>query len=121
MINLNKYIYNYFLFLFSIIPLCLIIGSAVSFINILLIDLSFIILLIYKKDFHFFKNNTIIYFFILFIYLIFNSFISIDFSEGILRNLCNFKLTDNKIKIIKINKALALIKSNKNEKIFLFI
>ena len=87
MINLNKYIYNYFLFLFSIIPLCLIIGSAVSFINILLIDLSFIILLIYKKDFHFFKNNTIIYFFILFIYLIFNSFISIDFSEGILRNL----------------------------------
>ena len=87
MINLNKYIYNYFLFLFSIIPLCMIVGSAVSFINILLIDLSFIILLIYKKDFNFFKNNTIIYFFVLFIYLIFNSFISIDYSEGVLRNL----------------------------------
>jgi O-antigen ligase len=87
MINFNKYIYNYFLFLFSIIPLCLIIGSAVSFMNILLIDLSFIILLIYKKDFYFFKNNTIIYFFVLFIYLIFNSLISIDYSEGILRNL----------------------------------
>ncbi len=87
MINLNKYTYNYFLFLFSIIPLCMLVGSAVSFINILLIDLSFIILLIYKKDFHFFKNNTIIYFFVLFIYLIFNSFISIDYSEGILRNL----------------------------------
>ena len=87
MINLNKYIYNYFLFLFSIIPLCMIVGSVVSFINILLIDLSFIILLIYKKDFNFFKNNTIIYFFVLFIYLIFNSFISIDYSEGVLRNL----------------------------------
>jgi O-antigen ligase len=65
----------------------MIVGSAVSFINILLIDLSFIILLIYKKDFNFFKNNTIIYFFVLFIYLIFNSFISIDYSEGVLRNL----------------------------------
>ena len=84
---LNKYTYNYFLFLFSIIPLTLVAGSAVSFINILVIDLSFIILLIIKKNFYFLKNKTIIYFFILYIYLIFNSFISIDFSESISRNL----------------------------------
>ena len=85
--NLDKYTYNYFLFLFSIIPLTIVAGSAVSFVNILLIDLSFIILLVYKKNFYFLKNKTIIYFFVLYIYLIFNSFISIDYSESILRNL----------------------------------
>lgn len=87
MINLNKYTYNYFLFLFAIIPITIIMGSAVSLINILLIDLSFIILLVYKKNFFFLKNKTINYLFILYVYLIFNSFISIDYSENILRNL----------------------------------
>ena len=87
MMNLNKYVYNYFLFLFSIIPITIILGSAVSLLNVLLIDLSFIILLIYKKNFFFLKNKTISYLFILYIYLIFNSFISIDYSESILRNL----------------------------------
>jgi len=85
--NLNKYTYNYFLFLFSIIPITIILGSAVSLLNILLIDFSFIIFLIYNKNFFFLKNKTISYLFILYIYLIFNSFISIDYSESILRNL----------------------------------
>jgi O-antigen ligase len=85
-VDLNKHISNYFLILFSLIPLTIPAGSAVSAINILLIDFSFILLLAYKKDFYFLKNETIIYFFILYIYLIFNSFISIDYSEGILRN-----------------------------------
>lgn len=92
MINLSKYTYNYFLLLFSIIPLAIVAGSAVSFINILIIDLSFIILLIYKKNFYFLKNKTIIYFSILFIYLIFNSFISLDYSESFLRNLGFFRI-----------------------------
>ena len=85
--HLNKTIYNYFLILFSIIPVTIIAGSAVSVINILLIDLSFLVLIIYKKNFNFLKNKTIIYFFILYIYLIFNSLISIDYSVGALRNL----------------------------------
>jgi len=84
---LNKTINNYFLILFSLIPVTIIAGPAVSIINILLIDLSFIILIIYNKNFNFLKNKTIIYFFILYIYLIFNSLISIDYSEGVLRNL----------------------------------
>ena len=85
--NLNNTLNNYFLILFSVIPITIIVGSAISLINIILIDLSFIILMIYKKNFRFLKNKTIIYFFILYIYLIFNSFISIDYSEGVLRNL----------------------------------
>ena len=86
MINLNKSTYNYFLFLFSIIPITLIIGSSVSLLNILIIDLSFIVLLIYKKNFYFLKNKTIIYLSILYIYLIFNFFISIDYSESFARS-----------------------------------
>ena len=85
--ELKKHTYNYFLILFSLIPLSILAGSAVSLINILLIDFSFIVMLAYKKDYYFLKNKTIIYFFILYIYLIFNSFISIDYSKGILRNL----------------------------------
>ena len=85
--NLNRYAYHYFLILFSAIPLSIVIGSAVSVINILLIDLSFIVLLVNKKNFSFLKDKTIIYLFVLYGYLIFNSFISIDYSEGILRNL----------------------------------
>mgnify|MGYP005994526615 CR=1 FL=1 len=84
--DLNKYINNYFLILFILIPITIITGPAASAINILLIDLSFIILIIYKRDFYFLKNKIMVYFFILYIYLIFNSFISIDYSEGILRN-----------------------------------
>ena len=84
--NSNKTLNNYFLILFSLIPITIIVGSAISLINIILIDLSFIILMIYKKNFKFLKNKTIIYFLILYIYLIFNSFISIDYSEGVLRN-----------------------------------
>ena len=85
--DFNKHIQSYFLVLFSIIPLTIIIGSAVSVINILLIDLSFIIFIFYKKEFNFLKNKSIIYLFILYLYLIFNSFISLNYSEGILRNL----------------------------------
>ena len=84
--DLNKQTYNYFLILFSLLPISIIAGSAVSLVNILIIDFSFIILLVLKKDYYFLKNKTLIYFLILYIYLIFNTFISIDYSEGILRN-----------------------------------
>ena len=78
MMSLNKYVYNYFLILFSFIPLSILIGSAVSVVNILLIDISFLILLIYKKNCNFLKNDTIFYLLILYFYLIFNTFIAID-------------------------------------------
>ena len=84
--NLSKNLYNYFLILFSLIPLSIIIGPTISLINIILIDISFLILLIYKKNFKFYKNNSIKYLVVLYIYLIFNTFIAIDFSESVLRN-----------------------------------
>ena len=84
--RINNHIYNYFLFLFSIIPITIMIGSAISVLNILLIDLSFILLIIYLGNYSFLKNQNLLYFFILYIYLIFNSLISLDFNLGLNRN-----------------------------------
>jgi len=86
MMDYNKHINNYFLILFSIIPITLMIGSAASIVNILLIDFSFIFLIIYKNNFSFLKNKAIIFLFIIYVYLIFNSLISLDFSKGFFRN-----------------------------------
>ena len=84
--QLNKITYNYFLVLFSIIPISIILGSKISLINILIIDISFVILLIKSKNFSFLKNKTIKYLILLYLYLIFNSLISIDINSGIYRN-----------------------------------
>ncbi len=83
----NKILYNYFFILFSIIPISIIIGPAVSLTNILLIDLSFIIYIFYTKNFYFLKNKTFQLILLLYLYLIFNSLISQNFSEGAARNL----------------------------------
>ena len=84
---LNKKINNYFLLLFCILPISIIAGSSISLANILLIDISFIVLILCRKDFDFLKSKTIKYFLILYLYLIFNSFISIDYEIGLARNL----------------------------------
>ena len=84
---LNKYITNYFLAIFSTIPISLIIGPAVSLMNVVLIDISFIILIVFLRDFSFFKNQNFKYLIFLYFYLIFNSFISLDIELGLNRNV----------------------------------
>ena len=85
--QLNKATYSYFLILFSVIPVTIILGPKVSLLNILLIDISFIILILKSGNFSFIKNNSIKFLIFLYIYLIFNSLISIDLNSGIYRNL----------------------------------
>ena len=84
---LNKYIHNYFLILFSIIPVSIIVGPSISLSNIILIDISFLLMIIYQKNYKFLNNEAFKYFLILYVYLIFNSFISIDPNLGIYRNV----------------------------------
>ncbi len=84
---LNKYIHNYFLILFSIIPISIIIGPAISLTNIILIDISFLTMMIYQKNYKFLSNDSLKYFLFFYIYLIFNSLISIDPNLGIYRNV----------------------------------
>lgn len=83
----DKIFNNYFLILFSLLPISILIGPSVSLINIIIIDLSFLIFLLYIKDFSFLKNKTVRYFLILYLYLIFNSIISFNSELGIFRNL----------------------------------
>jgi O-antigen ligase len=78
---------NYFFLLFSLIPVSIIIGPAISLINILLIDLSFIFLIFYKKNYQFLSNKAVKLILLLCLYLVFNSIISQNFSIGALRNL----------------------------------
>jgi len=82
----NKILNSYFLLLFSFIPASIIVGPAISLINILIIDFSFIFLILYKKDYKFLSNKTVKYIIFFCLYLIFNSIISKDFSIGAYRN-----------------------------------
>jgi O-antigen ligase len=84
---MNSKVFNsYFLLLFSFIPASIIIGPAVSLINILLIDFSFIFLIFYKKDYKFLSNKVVKLIIFLCLYLIFNSIISKDFLMSANRN-----------------------------------
>ena len=76
----------YFLSLFSLIPIAIIIGPTISLINILLIDISFIFILIKSQNFLFLKKKPVILILIICVYLIFNSLISQDSSIGLKRN-----------------------------------
>ena len=82
----NKILNSYFLTLFSFIPASIIIGPAVSLFNILLIDFSFIFLILFKKNYKFLSNKTIKLIILLCLYLIFNSIISKDFQMSFNRN-----------------------------------
>jgi len=82
----NKILDIYFFILFSLIPVSIIFGSAISLITILLIDFSFIFLLLYKKEYKFLSNRTVKLILLFALYLVFNSIISKDFYIGALRN-----------------------------------
>ena len=82
----KKFLQNYFFLLFSIIPISIVIGPAISLINILLIDLSFIIFIFYTKKSDILNHPIVRILIILYIYLIFNSLIALDFSLSVTRN-----------------------------------
>ena len=84
---MSEKINNYFLVLFSFIPISIISGSLISLSNILLIDISFLILITVNKDYSFLKSKPVKYLFLLYLYLIFNSLISTDREIGLARNL----------------------------------
>ncbi len=78
--------YKFITFLFSILPITIIIGQAVSLINILLISIFIIIEIIRSKKYYFLKNITFILLIVIFLYLLFNTFISLDKNISFLRN-----------------------------------
>ena len=77
---------KYFFVLFSIIPISIVVGPSVSLANILIIVFSFLIYIFYINEWSWLKDKKIQLLFALYIYLIFNSFIALDFSNSFFRN-----------------------------------
>jgi len=83
---INNNVEKIYLFLFSFIPISLVIGSAVSLLNILLILIFFSIFSIRNIGKEIFNNLSVIFLIIIYFYLIFNSFIALDFETSATRN-----------------------------------
>ena len=110
-----------YLFLISILPLSIIVGPSISLLNTLLIVILFLITFnSYKIKIE--KIFLLYLLIILYVYLIFNSFISIDYKEGIYRNLgflrfiilfivinFFFKISNNQFKFLNFWSAIILI------------
>ena len=83
---INKKKINLPIILFSILPISIILGSSISLLNIVLLGLSYIFIYFTNKDIKIHDFKPIILLIILYLYLIFNSFISVDITSGIYRN-----------------------------------
>ena len=76
-----------FFFFFSILPLSIIAGPTVSLINLILLILFYCFIFFEQQHYNHLKNNIVLKLLIfVYLYLIFNSFISINYEVGIVRN-----------------------------------
>ena len=73
--------------LFSVLPISIIIGPSFSLINTVLFSSCFLIIYFSKNDIKINDFKPILLLFILYLYLIINSLISIDITSGIYRNV----------------------------------
>ena len=110
-----------YLFLISILPISIVVGPSISLLNILFIITLFLIN--YKLDNIKIEKKFLLYLLsIVYVYLIFNSFISIDYKEGIYRNLgflrfiilfiainFFFTISNNQFKFLNFWSAIILI------------
>ena len=77
---------KYFFTLFSILPISIIAGPMISLVNVLIIGLSFLIYVTYINEWSWVRDKKIQLLFILYLYLIFNSFLAEDFLISVNRN-----------------------------------
>jgi len=82
----SNLINKYFSILFALIPISIIVGPLVSLSNVIIIDISFLIYAFYLKEWSWLKDKRIQLLLILYLYLIFNSFTSVEFSNSFHRN-----------------------------------
>ncbi len=83
--NLNEI--NYSVFFLTVLPVSIILGPSISLINTILLGLIFFSEYFKNIKFKLYDKKPLIALIFLYTYLIFNSFISIDYSSGILRNV----------------------------------
>ena len=74
--------------LITILPISILVGPSASILNIALISIiGATIFLIHKKNYNLFGSEIVKLLSVLYLYLIFNTFISLNFEESINRNL----------------------------------
>ena len=78
--------YKLIVILLSFLPISIIIGQAVSLLNIVIISIFIITKIIILKNYDFTKSQSFILLLILYLYLLFNTFISLDAGFSFLRN-----------------------------------
>jgi len=78
---------NILTILFSVLPISIIAGASFSLVNIVLFSSCFTIIYFSKNDKKIYDFKPVLLLFILYLYLILNSLISIDITSGIYRNL----------------------------------
>ena len=83
---INNNIERIYLFLFSLIPISIIIGPSISLINILTILVVFLVFTARNIEKEIFKSPALIFLILLYFYLMFNSFIAVDFEMSAIRN-----------------------------------
>ncbi len=75
------------LILLTILPISIIVGSSISLINVIFFGLCFIPVYLSKNNIKIYDFKPLLFLIILYLYLIFNSLISVDITSGIYRNL----------------------------------
>ena len=89
MLQITKLSNIYFIILFSFIPISIFIGSTVSLVNLSLILLGFFLILEMRLLVFPLRDRVILSLFFFFLYLIFNSFFSLNFEIGFLKVFLN--------------------------------
>ena len=78
---------NIFFILLTFLPISIIIGPAVSLVNIVIIGVTYLFFFFKYNHFKYLvKNETIKIFLVLYLYLVLNTFISLSFETSVLRN-----------------------------------
>ena len=111
----NNFINNYFYFLLIILPISIIIGPAISLLNIIIFDISFLLLILIKREFKWINNFYIKVLFFFYLYLIINTFLSLDPALSFQRNFGFLRLI-----IFFIGVNYFFFNKQKNKKIFLY-
>ncbi len=96
------------IYFFSLLPISFILGNALTNFNIIVIDLSFLIICFYQKKWSWLKNKYFICLFIIWVYLTANSFFT-NISEDTISLLANFSKTDSQIRSITFIRFIILV------------
>ena len=96
------------IYFFSLLPVSFILGNAIVNFNIIVIDLSFLIICFFQKKWSWLKDKYFIFLLIIWIYLIFNSIIA-DISDETISMLAGFSKSDSQFRSITFVRYIILI------------